>query len=116
MSTTEDLGPAKTFFAYMDAVLASDLTSSQRMILLVQAKHADAHEGELTNSYPSEETLAEQTGLNRKTIQRARKSLVELGWLIQTHSGRGGSSKWSNAYDLAVPDELIEQLKKIFNS
>ena len=38
-------GPAKTFFAYMEAVLASDLTSTQRLVLLVQAKHADAHGG-----------------------------------------------------------------------
>lgn len=38
MSTTEDLGPAKTFFAYMGAVTASDLTPAQRLVLLVQAK------------------------------------------------------------------------------
>ncbi len=101
---TEDLGPSKTFFAYMAAVMASDLTPSQRLILIVQAKHADACDGELTNSYPSEDTLARETGLSKDTIQRARKVLVEKGWLIQTHSGRGGSSKKSNEYDLAVPD------------
>lgn len=110
MSTTEDLGPAKTFFAFMEAVLASDLTPSQRLVLLVQAKHADAHDDSLTNSFPSEETLAGATGLNRKTIQRTRKSLVEQGWLVQTHSGRGGSSKWANAYDLYIPDDDLARL------
>jgi hypothetical protein len=111
MSTPEDLGPAKTFFAYMEAVMASDLTPTQRLVLLVQAKHADAHEGTLTNSFPSEETLAVETGLNRKTIQRTRKSLVEDGWLDQTHCGRGGSSKLANSYDLYIPDELIARLE-----
>jgi hypothetical protein len=100
---TDDLGPAKTFFAYMDAVMASGLTPNQRLILIAQAKHADTHGGELTNSYPSEETLARETGLSKDTIQRTRKTLTELGWLVQTHSGRGGSSKLANSYDLAVP-------------
>ena len=98
-------GPAKTFFAYMEAVLASDLTPTQRLVLLVQAKHADAFDGELANSFPSEEKLCRETGLGNKAVYNARKALVELGWLIQTHSGRGGSSKQSNSYDLAVPDE-----------
>lgn len=111
MSTPEDLGRAKTFFAYMEAIMASDLTPTQRLVLIVQAKHADAWDGELTNSYPSEDTLARETGLNRKTIYRTRKSLVELGWLDQTHSGRGGSSKLANSYDLYIPGELIARLE-----
>jgi len=101
--TTEDLGPAKTFLQFMEAVLASDLTSSQRLVLIVQAKHADAHNDELTGSFPSEETLAKETDLSTKTIERTRKALVELGWLVQTHSGRGGSSKLANTYDLRIP-------------
>jgi len=101
---TDDLGPARTFFQFMDAVMASDLTPNQRLILIAQAKHADTQDGMLRDSYPSEATLARETGLNRKTLQRERPKLVELGWLTQTHSGRGGSSKLSNSYDLAVPD------------
>jgi hypothetical protein len=98
-----ELGPARTFFAFMEAVLASDLTPTQRLVLIVHAKHADADDDRLTNSYPSEDTLAAETGLSKKTIYTARKALAEMGWLIQTHSGRGGSSKLANAYDLAVP-------------
>jgi hypothetical protein len=101
---TEDLGPARTFFQFMDAVMASDLTPNQRLILIAQAKHADTHDGVLRDSYPSEATLARETGLSKDTIQRARKVLQELGWLTQTHNGRGGSSKLANSYDLAIPD------------
>jgi hypothetical protein len=107
---TEDLGPAKTFFAYMEAVLASDLKPNQRLVLLVQAKHADAHDGTLTNSFPSQETMVAETGLCKKTVHTVRKQLVELGWLDQTHSGRGGNSNLSNAYDLYIPGELIDRL------
>jgi hypothetical protein len=106
---TEDLGPAKTFFAYMEAVMASDLKPTHRLVLLVQAKHADAWDGELTNSFPSEKTLARETGTSVDTIQRARKALEAKGWLVKTHSGRGGSSKLSNAYDLAIPDGAISK-------
>jgi hypothetical protein len=104
---TDDLGPARTFFQFMDVVMASDLTSTQKWLLIAQARHADTHGGELTNSYPSEGTLARKTGLSKDTIQRARKTLVEKGWLVQTHSGRGGSSKLANSFDLAVPDEAL---------
>lgn len=100
-----ELGPAKTFFRYLNAALASDLSTAQRMVFIAQAKHASAKHGRLCNSFPTEATVARETGLTTKTVERARKVLTDKGWLIQTQSGRGGSSTKANEYDLCIPGE-----------
>jgi Helix-turn-helix domain len=90
-----------TFFRYMDAVMASDLKPTERLVTLVIAKHTDSKTGR--DCHAKVETLAKEAGLGHATIERITPVLVKKGWLIQAHSGRGGSSKLANAYDLSIP-------------
>jgi Helix-turn-helix domain len=96
----ENLGSAQLYFLYVNAVYASDdMTASECAVALAIAKHADGWK----NSYPKVSTLARETKLDRTTVMHATTSLVDKKWLIQTHSGRGGYSKWANSYDLNIP-------------
>jgi Helix-turn-helix domain len=92
-------------FVYNEAVFASDLSPSQRLLLIVIRKHA--HDGECYASLP---TLTKETGLSRDTIIRETKKLVTFGWLVKTQEGKGSKSRMSNAYRTALPTSGTMQL------
>lgn len=74
------------------------LTRGQRQTLQSLARHA-AHDG--TNSYPSVETIMEETGLSRRGVQMSLRSLEEKN-LIACKSGRHGGRYVSARYTLLV--------------
>ena len=59
------------------AILRSSLPSSQRLVLIAVADYADQH-GEC---WPSQTTLAMNTGYSRRTIGKALAALIEAGIL-----------------------------------
>lgn len=70
-------------------------SSSERLVLLALAKHADEDGG----SFPSADTLAEETRLNRKTVFSALTSLCEGGLIVRScRSGQGRR----NQYELRI--------------
>ena len=70
-------------------------SSSERLVLLALAKHAD----EDGSSFPSADTLAEETRLNRKTVFSALTSLCEGGLIVRScRSGQGRR----NQYELRI--------------
>lgn len=70
-------------------------SSSERLVLLALAKHAD----EDGSSFPSADTLAEETRLNRKTVFSALTSLCEGGLIVRScRSGHGRR----NQYELRI--------------
>ena len=59
------------------AILRSSLPSSQRLVLIAVADYADQH-GEC---WPSQTTLARNTGYTRRTVGKALAALIEAGIL-----------------------------------
>lgn len=69
-------------------------SSSERLVLLALAKH-DSDDDELP--YPSAETIAKETRLNRKTVFSAIASLCEAGFIVR--SAKTGQGR-RNQYEL----------------
>lgn len=82
-----------------------ELSSSEKLIALMVMSHAGA---DGRNSHPGYRLLAEETGLDVKTIKRLAPKLVEKKWLILTYSGRGGNQAKANAYDLNIPGDAMK--------
>lgn len=79
-----------SFHALAWAVDQKIETASEKLVLLILANYAN-HNNEV---YPSAETLMEKTSLDRKTVIKARQSLVQKGYLVDTgkKTGRTGQS------------------------
>lgn len=79
-----------SFHALAWAVDQKIETASEKLVLLILANYAN-HNHEV---YPSAETLMEKTSLDRKTVIKARQSLVQKGYLVDTgkKTGRTGQS------------------------
>lgn len=68
------------YFTYRDAIYASNLTSSQKLVALTISYHYNWKEGK--PAFPSNKTLSKETSLSIATVVRAKKELVKLGWLL----------------------------------
>jgi DNA-binding MarR family transcriptional regulator len=69
------------FFGTVHAIRASArLTSTERLVLLVLASHANNRTGE---AWPSMPTLAAECGLTTRTIERVIAALVAAGWVAR---------------------------------
>lgn len=67
-------------------------SSSERLVLLALAKH-DSDDDELP--YPSAETIAKETRLNRKTVFSAIASLCEAGFIVRSvKTGQGRRNQY----------------------
>jgi hypothetical protein len=76
---TLTLEMAETFFRYMDAVLVSDLSTTERIVALAFAKSYNwKNESE---SRCGVYRIAAQTGLGETAVKTAKASLVKKGWL-----------------------------------
>ena len=70
---------------WMEAVWSSDLKPMERFVACVYFDHArDQHHAWVTAA-----RLTERTGLSRDAALRARKGLVEAGWIV-VREGAGG--------------------------
>ncbi|MFK0057980.1 hypothetical protein ACIQTN_01915 [Streptomyces werraensis] len=70
---------AENFFRYMDAVLVSDLTATERIVALAYAKSYNwKNESE---SRCGIYRIAAQTGLKETAVKTAKSSLEKKGWL-----------------------------------
>ena len=70
-------------------------SSSARLVLLALAKYADMDGG----AYPSADTIAEETHLNRKTVFAALSELCQSGLVVRTN--RSGYGR-RNQYELRL--------------
>jgi hypothetical protein len=58
-----------------------------------------------TNAYPSVQTLADDTGASRRSVQNALSVLVLFGWLGRVEGGRGPRD--THVYELLIPAEAL---------
>lgn len=76
--------------------------STLRSALTCVAKHTRWEDG--SSSYPTQETLAEESGLSRASLNRALSLLVELGWLSKEKTAPNRSR--GVTYKIIIPDEV----------
>jgi Helix-turn-helix domain len=87
-------------FGWRGAIASSDLPAPARHVALTLSLHMNERGG---SAFPSVGTLAGETGLNERTVQRHLVNLVEAGWLIVEERHRENGSQTSNDYTAAVP-------------
>ena len=85
--------PAIGFFGAIRAIrAAARLTSTERLVLLVIASHADNRTGE---AWPSIPTLAAECGFTTRTIERTIAALAAAGWLARdSAAGPWGTNRY----------------------
>jgi hypothetical protein len=88
---------------YRAAVKGSTLSPVQKSVALAMADHMNYDT--LGDAYPGPALIAGETGWEIRTVKRALKELVRLGWLVQVR--KGGSTKHSprlaSVYQGSVP-------------
>ena len=67
------------YFDYLRAIRSSNLSYAQKLVALMIASHYDFSKGE--PCYPTNATLSTETNLSISTIVRAKKVLMETGYL-----------------------------------
>lgn len=97
--------PMTTRFDVERAVLASDLPSLDRLVMLVLLTHADVDPVSIPAKFtPSLTGLASESGLDRTTVQRRLRRLEAGGWIIRQPPPVEQSRKGVRTrYQLAVP-------------
>lgn len=81
----------------MTAIRASDLPPTARLVALVVSCYMDA---DGRNAYPSQETIARDSGLSLRTVRTWIDRLIDLGWLTVARESSGRSSR---RYKATVP-------------
>ncbi len=89
------------FFSWRQAILASDLTSTQKLVALALSTYMNEH-GE--GAFPSHETLAQNCSMARETVSRTVSKLVEAGWFRLQKMHWGGQGWRRHAYRVSWPD------------
>jgi hypothetical protein len=75
----------------MSDVWKTDLPTTEKMVLLVIADHAN---DEGTEAWPSQATIAKKASISVRTVQRAVNSLVRAGYLrMEKHAGGSASCR-----------------------
>ena len=73
-----------------------------RFVLLALATYMD---GGGRGAFPSQETLATDTGLTSRTVRKHLGIGERVGWIVKVRQGRhvGRGASYSNMYDAAIP-------------
>jgi putative DNA primase/helicase len=86
---------------YLQEILNNPLSSSSKLILHTLLSHAD---NDTLNAFPSQETIAKESGLSRPTVGSHIKILKNLGWIDIARKGRVSSGHgWRYEYTLTFP-------------
>lgn len=86
---------------YRKEFLNSTLDSSSKLILHTLLSHADNN---TLVAFPSQETIAKETGLSRPTVGNHISKLRELKWISATKKERiSGGQGWRYVYTLTFP-------------
>ena len=106
---------SRPLFAWREAITDPELgpqgvpnVVARRALVAVAVSGLSLHmsmEGE--SCWPSIDRLAAETGLGKRTVQRAVAALAETGWLKVR---RGGGRGRSNRYELALPAHVQARL------
>lgn len=87
-------------FFWQKQLRGHDLTGNERAVLETVSTYANGETG--CGAYPSLDTLASDTCLDRRTVMRVLSPLIERGYLVRTARGGHGKGMTSH-YDLGDP-------------
>lgn len=76
------------------AILDKSITHAELRVFSLLCSYADKH-GEC---FPSQNTMCEQLGVNRQTMNKHMQALVKHGWVTSTPRHRSDGSQRSNLY------------------
>ena len=96
--------PDKRAWTWRHALLKSDLPATTRHVLLTISCFMNDVGG---GCYPTQEQLAEATGLSDRAVRKHIDEAVEAGWLVKKEHGFRGQ-KWRNhEYEAAWPTQHV---------
>jgi len=85
---------------YRDAIFASDLTAPQKILALAISYHYNwKYQGP---AYPSNKTLARETGLAVSSIVKAKRVLIDRGFITSEQRFNNSSE-----YTCNIPEQLV---------
>ncbi|HEY7822731.1 MAG TPA: helix-turn-helix domain-containing protein [Acidimicrobiia bacterium] len=89
----------------LDWAFSQDLPPSEKLVLLSLADH---YNGQTGVCIPGQKSLAEQTSMCVRTVQRHLKSLEERGLIVRTARFRGeGRGRTSDSYELRMKGDNV---------
>jgi hypothetical protein len=77
------------YFDYQKAIFKAELSSNEKLTALAIASHFNW--ADLNPAFPSNKTLAKETGLGERTVIRAKRALEEAGFLKSQQRFNGSS-------------------------
>ena len=83
--------------------------STTRHVLLTLSLHMNEKGG---SCYPSTRTLADETGLTRRTVEKHLAKAHKQGWLSKKRHGLSGQRWKRNEYAAQIPKEARRKLEK----
>jgi len=89
----------------MGLVWDLELEPSLKLVMLAYADHAD-HDGK--NVYPAETSIANKTGLSRRTVVTCTQKLEKMGLLIRDGTWKNNVNKWLIPLDMG--GQAVQQL------
>lgn len=98
------MGSVNKFTFFKEVVKDASLTESARLVAIAIANYSDAQG---LNSRPGNKKLAEELGMNERTVIRATQMLVSKGWIVRAYKGDGRGN--ASVYHLNLPvDKLVD--------
>lgn len=89
-----------TFFSWRQAILAAELPSTTKLVLLVISTYMNDHG---TGAFPTTKTIAANAGVSERAVCTHIKKAKEAGFLRVDRHGFGGQ-KWArNEYQISFP-------------
>lgn len=90
------------FYAWRSAVTSENGPSSPttRLVLLALSTYMNEQK---TTAFPSTRTLASNTGLSRRAVEKHIRKARKEGWLAVSQQGRSGKGWKRNEYEISTP-------------
>lgn len=98
-----------TFIRLVKRLRDSGLSASARAVLRVLADYAD----DKGRSFPSQVTLATDTGLSERTVRTALSQLEAAGWIVRERRYRPGGCRSSDLVTIQDADRRAAYLAKV---
>lgn len=91
-------------FAYVKSLRGAKMTPAQRCVLLQVWDYSSA---DGTNAYAGVQRIADDIGINERTVRRSLQWLCEAGWLQKDSTGgrSGDGTHWASVYSLTIPPQ-----------
>ena len=95
-------------FTWQAAIRQSPLSSNTKLVLLMLSLYMNHI---TTAAWPSMTTLASDTGLSKRSVQRALQEARDTGFLVKTERFTETKGQTSNLYSACIPETPLDTVK-----